>query len=100
MSERATGLKRWLTTTDHKDIGILYLVTSLFMAVFGGSFAGLLRAQLSAADLKFLNPDLYNQFLSMHGTLMHRVRFSITVSVTVWYVVHGTHFFSRTVSVR
>ncbi|MCI0405922.1 MAG: cytochrome c oxidase subunit I [candidate division Zixibacteria bacterium] len=70
MSGKGNYLKRWLTTTDHKDIGILYLVTALFMAVFGGAFAGLLRAQLSAADLKFLNPDLYNQFLSMHGTLM------------------------------
>jgi hypothetical protein len=39
-------------------------------------------------------------FCSVHGTLTQRVRFSITVSVMVWYVVHGTHFFSRTVSVR
>ncbi len=70
MSDRPKGLKRWLTTTDHKDIGILYLVTALFMAFFGGGFAGLLRAQLSAANLKVLNPELYNQFLSMHGTLM------------------------------
>ena len=70
MSDRPKGIVHWLTTTDHKDIGILYLVTSLFMAVFGGSFAGLLRAQLSATNLKVLNPDLYNQFLSMHGTVM------------------------------
>src|SRR3972149_8269969 len=60
----------WLTTTDHKRIGIMYLWLALFVAIFGGAFAGIIRAQLSSPDGQILSPALYNQMLSMHGTLM------------------------------
>src|SRR4030065_1121312 len=63
-------VKEWLTTTDHKKIGIMYLWLSLFVALFGGAFAGIIRAQLSTPDGQILSPALYNQMLSMHGTLM------------------------------
>ncbi|MCI0530871.1 MAG: cytochrome c oxidase subunit I [candidate division Zixibacteria bacterium] len=63
-------VKDYLTTTDHKKIGIMYLWFSLFVAVFGGALAGLIRAQLATPDGVVLSAALYNQVLSMHGTLM------------------------------
>jgi cytochrome c oxidase subunit 1 len=65
-----TGLLRWISTTDHKDIGIMYLWFSLLMIIVGGIFAGILRLQLSSAHAKFVSPEFYNQLMSMHGTLM------------------------------
>src|SRR3972149_10596988 len=63
-------VEEWVTTTNHKKIGIMYLWLSLFVALFGGAFAGIIRAQLSTPDGQILSPALYNQMLSMHGTLM------------------------------
>jgi cytochrome c oxidase subunit 1 len=63
-------LLRYLSTTDHKEIGIIYLWYVLFMAVIGGSLAGLIRLQLSSHDSTYFAPELYNQFLSMHATVM------------------------------
>src|SRR3990172_7907622 len=64
------SIKDWLTTTDHKKIGIMYLWFALFNAVVGGSLAGLIRSQLFTPDSKLLTPEMYNQVMSMHGTLM------------------------------
>ncbi|MBI5058782.1 cytochrome c oxidase subunit I [candidate division KSB1 bacterium] len=63
-------LLRYMSSTDHKEIGIAYLWFSLFMAIFGGGFAGLIRLQLSSANSGYLTPEFYNQMLSMHATLM------------------------------
>ncbi|MFD1588032.1 cbb3-type cytochrome c oxidase subunit I [Halorientalis brevis] len=66
-------LKRWFVTTNHKDIGVLYLVTSLFFLVFGGVLALLVRLQLwvpRAAGEGLLGPMAYNQAVSAHGLLM------------------------------
>jgi len=63
------SIKDWLTTTDHKKIGIMYLWFALFNAVVGGSLAGLIRSQLFTPDTKLLTPEMYNQVMSMHGTL-------------------------------
>jgi cytochrome c oxidase subunit 1 len=63
-------LLQWLSTTDHKQIGIVYLWYTLFMAVIGGSLAGLIRLQLSSYNSTIFSPELYNQFLSMHASLM------------------------------
>ncbi|MBI3915017.1 MAG: cytochrome c oxidase subunit I [Chloroflexi bacterium] len=65
-----TGWMAWLTTVDHKKIGVLYILTSTFFLFVGGLEALLMRTQLSAANLKVLNPDLYNQIFTMHGTTM------------------------------
>ncbi len=65
-----TGIWSWLTTVDHKRIGVLYLVSSLFFFVFGGLEAGLLRAQLATPNGKVLSAELYNQLFTMHGTTM------------------------------
>nr|BCX00233.1 MAG: cytochrome c oxidase subunit 1 [Bacteroidota bacterium] len=60
----------WLTTTDHKKIGIMYLVYSLLMAIVGGAMAGMIRTQLAVPDNTFLRPELYNEILTLHGTIM------------------------------
>ena len=60
----------WLSTTDHKQIGIVYLWYVLFMAVVGGGLAGLIRLQLSSHDATYFSPEVYNQFLSMHASVM------------------------------
>ena len=63
-------LKRWLFTTNHKDIGILYLFTSLYFFVAAGLLALTFRVQLAVPSNTFLQPDEYNQAVTMHGLLM------------------------------
>lgn len=64
------GLWRWLTTVDHKDIGILYLWASLIFFVAGGIEALLMRWQLAVPNNHLLSPEVYNQIFTMHGTTM------------------------------
>lgn len=64
------GLWSWITTVDHKRIGILYLVTAFFFFILGGIEAILIRTQLAVPDNSLIAPDLYNQFFTMHGTTM------------------------------
>ena len=65
-----TGWRNWLFTVDHKKIGIMYGVASLFFFVVGGSEALLIRAQLARPGQKLLSADLYNQVFTMHGVTM------------------------------
>ena len=60
----------WVTTTDHKRIGILYIATSLVFIVAGGFLAILMRTQLIQADNDFIVRDGYNELFTMHGTTM------------------------------
>src|SRR5882672_8475694 len=62
--------KRWLYTTNHKDVGILYLSTSLFLFAAAGVLALTMRTQLSAPGNILLAADVYNQFVTVHGLLM------------------------------
>ncbi len=64
------GLLPWLTTTDHKKIGILYLINSFAFFVVGGLFALLMRAELAGPGTQILAPHAYNQIFTLHGTLM------------------------------
>src|SRR5918999_169749 len=68
--DRPTGWSSWLTTTDHKRIGILYLVTTFVFFLLGGVEALLMRAQLSGADATLLEPRTYNALVTMHGSTM------------------------------
>src|SRR5437867_3227249 len=63
-------VRRWLFTTNHKEVGILYLVTSLFFFIAAGLLALTMRTQLSVPGNNVLTPDLYNQFVTVHGLLM------------------------------
>ena len=63
-------LKRWLTTTNHKDIGILYTVTALYFLLVGGSLAILFRIQLMQPLMDFLGPFKFNQAITLHGLIM------------------------------
>jgi cytochrome c oxidase subunit 1 len=65
-----TGWRSWLTTIDHKKIGILYGATALFFFFIGGIEALLIRAQLAQADGQVLTASQYNQVFTMHGTTM------------------------------
>jgi cytochrome c oxidase subunit 1 len=65
-----TGWRRWVNATNHKDIGSLYLLFSLAMFMVGGVLALLLRAELLQPGLQLVNPDLYNQLVTMHGLIM------------------------------
>ncbi len=64
------GWVSWVTTTDHKRIGILYLVTTFVFFLLGGVEALLMRVQLGAADNTFLTPSAYNALFTLHGTTM------------------------------
>src|SRR5919199_963969 len=65
-----TGLWSWLTTVDHKRIGILYLFTSLFFFVVGGLEAFLMRTQLAQPNQHVVSAEAFNQLFTMHGTTM------------------------------
>src|SRR6266853_1443439 len=70
----------WLTTTDHKLIGIMYMVTGVLSFVVGGIFALIIRLQLSAPNAKVVDADTYNQLISAHGTTM--IFFFVTIFMT------------------
>jgi cytochrome c oxidase subunit 1 len=65
-----SGLKSWLLTIDHKRIGLMYLASVLFAFGLGGTFALLLRAELLTPDKTFVDAKTYNQFFTLHGTIM------------------------------
>ena len=68
--EKPRGLSRWLFTTNHKDIGTLYLVFSLLMFFIGGSMAMIIRAELFMPGLQLVQPDFFNQMTTMHALIM------------------------------
>ena len=64
------GVWGWITTTDHKKIGILYGASAIVFFVVGGIEALLIRVQLAAPNSEFLSADAYNQMFTMHATTM------------------------------
>jgi cytochrome c oxidase subunit 1 len=68
--EERRGIMRWLTSTNHKEIGTLYLIFSFAMFLVGGSMALCIRAELFRPGLQFLRPELFNQLTTMHGLIM------------------------------
>ena len=65
-----TGVWSWITTVDHKRIGILYGVTAFILFMTGGLEALLMRVQLARPGQEFISPEVYNQLFTMHGTTM------------------------------
>ena len=65
-----TGVWSWITTIDHKRIGILYGVTAFILFLTGGLEALLIRAQLVQAEQDLISPEIFNQLFTMHGTTM------------------------------
>ncbi len=65
-----SGLYEWLTTTDHKKIGIMYLINSILFFVIGGILALVVRAELAQPGLQFVNEAFYNQAFTMHASFM------------------------------
>ncbi|MGA3490108.1 cytochrome c oxidase subunit I [Micromonosporaceae bacterium DT55] len=63
-------LLRLMRTTDHKQIGLLYLGSAFIFFLIGGVMALLIRAELARPELQFLSPEQYNQLFTMHGTIM------------------------------
>jgi cytochrome c oxidase subunit 1 len=67
---KGSALARILRTTDAKQIGIMYLVTSFVFFMIGGVLALMMRAELATPGMQFLSPEQYNQAFTMHGTIM------------------------------
>jgi len=66
----ARGLLRWVFTTNHKDIGTLYLIFALVMFFVGGAMALVIRAELFQPGLQIVEPDFFNQMTTMHALIM------------------------------
>src|SRR6188768_2477371 len=66
----AKGFGRWLFTTNHKDIGTMYLWFSFAMFILGGSFAMVIRAELFQPGLQLVEPEFFNQMTTLHALLM------------------------------
>ena len=64
------SLKSWLLTTDHKRIGILYLLSITFFFAIGGIYATLIRLELLTPQADLVQPDTYNRLFTMHGVMM------------------------------
>jgi cytochrome c oxidase subunit 1 len=69
-SHHPTGLMRWVKTTNHKDIGTMYLMFALIMLFSAGTMALLIRAELFQPGLQLTNPEFFNQLTTMHGLIM------------------------------
>ena len=67
---KPTGLKRWFFSTNHKDIGTLYLIFALTMFFVGGSMAMIIRAELFQPGLQFVDPQFYNSMVTVHALIM------------------------------
>jgi cytochrome c oxidase subunit I len=68
--DQPTGILRWLTSTNHKDIGTLYLFFSFTMFIVGGIMALTIRAELFQPGLQIVQPELFNELTTMHGLIM------------------------------
>ena len=67
---KGSALARLLRTTDAKQIGIMYMATSIVFYALGGFMALLMRTELARPGMQFLSPEQFNQLFTMHGTIM------------------------------
>src|SRR5260370_19512427 len=66
----ATGIRRWLFATNHKDIGTMYLVFSLTMFFIGGAMAMVIRAELFQPGMQIVDPVFFHQITTNHTLVM------------------------------
>ena len=69
-SRKGSLLVNWMTSTDHKIIGYMYLITSFAFFLFGGVLAVLMRLELFSPGMQFMSNEQFNQLFTMHGTIM------------------------------
>ncbi|WP_424534759.1 cytochrome c oxidase subunit I [Sphaerisporangium viridialbum] len=69
-ARKGTVIARWASSTDHKVIGHLYLITSFAFFLIGGVMALIMRAELAQPGLEFVSNEQFNQLFTMHGTIM------------------------------
>jgi len=69
-AQRARGLLAYLTSTDHKRIGIAYMVTAFIFFMIGGALAEVIRAQLFSPNSNLVSESTYDQVFTMHGSIM------------------------------
>ena len=67
---RKFSIKEWLTTTNHKRVGILYIITAISFLIVAGSLGELIRTQLATPNESILNPFAYGETVTLHGLLM------------------------------
>jgi len=68
--DHPTGISRWLFTTNHKDIGTLYLVFAFTMAIIGGLMSLVIRSELWQPGLQVVDPHFFNQMTTVHALVM------------------------------
>ena len=68
--ESGSGFMKYVTTTNHKDIGSMYLWFSFVMFLTGGVMALTIRAELFQPGLQLVNPEFFNQMTTLHGLIM------------------------------
>jgi cytochrome c oxidase subunit 1 len=64
------GLRSWLTTVDHKRIGVMYLIAIMASLALGGLFAMLIRVELWTPTRTIMNDETYNRLFTLHGAVM------------------------------
>lgn len=67
---KPTGIGRWLFSTNHKDIGTMYLWFSFIMLFIGGGMAMIIRAELYQPGMQLIEPEFFNQMTTLHGLIM------------------------------
>ena len=91
----AKGITRWLFTTNHKDIGTMYLWFSFAMFILGGFFAMVIRAELFEPGMQLVRPEFFNQMTTMHGLVIHdfMISYQKKTKKESWYKKTKTFFF-------
>jgi cytochrome c oxidase subunit 1 len=69
-ASKGKNFVKWITSTDHKTIGYLYLFTSFAWFLIAGILALILRVELTRPGMQFISNEQYNQVFTMHGTIM------------------------------
>ncbi|HQY77419.1 MAG TPA: cbb3-type cytochrome c oxidase subunit I, partial [Rhodoferax sp.] len=64
------GAMRWIQTTNHKDIGLMYLIFGITMLLMGGAMILGVRAELFRPGLQLMQPEFFNQLITLHGLIM------------------------------